>query len=299
MNIHSHSGFKKVEDSSIYEKWVERVEKQNSIRYERLSLTTTLGKTTVYVRPSDAQESLVIFPGFRTSSLFWDLDNGLAELAKHFRIYLVETNGQPNTSEGNTPKIKSLEYGEWALEVLKGLGLSKTHVAGASFGGTVALKLASVAPEFINKVILLNPGCLQNFSLKWKNLWLNMLPILSPKRANIVRFLNEIVLCPPTQTLSNEAFELLVEYQEMALKLWSDKAQKPYGFSIEELQKVKSDVYLLEGENDLLFPYQKSIEQAKAGLIGLKDVKVLASAGHGIECSKKSMNQILSWLHPN
>jgi hypothetical protein len=80
---------------------------------------------------------------------------------------------------------------------------------------------------------------------------------------------------------------------------WVDKAQKPYGFSIEGLKLIKSDVYLLEGENDLLFPNQKSIAQAKSGLVGLKDVKVLTLTEHGIECSKKSMNQIISWLHPN
>ena len=51
---------------------------------------------------------MVIFPGFRTSSLFWDMDNALAPLKKDYRIYLVETNGQPNLSDGNNPDIKEM-----------------------------------------------------------------------------------------------------------------------------------------------------------------------------------------------
>ena len=296
MKIHNHSGFKKASDVALYESWVERIEKHNGIRYERKQVHTSLGKTTIYIRPSNATESLVIFPGFRTSSLFWDLDNGLAALAEHFRIYLVETNGQPNSSEGNTPAIKTLEYGEWGLEVLKELGITKTHIAGASFGGTVAMKLSAVAPEYIQKVVLMNPGCLQNFSLKWKNLRLNMLPILSPKRSNIEQFLNGAVLFPPQHSISKEAFELLVEYQEIALKHWSDKAQKPYGFSQQELQQTKSDVYLLEGEQDILFPYAKSVLNAKQGISGLKDVVVLPQTGHGIELSPIALKQLLAWL---
>lgn len=123
-----------------------------------------------------------------------------------------------------------------------------------------------------------------------------MLPILSPKRSNIEQFLNGAVLFPPQHSISKEAFELLVEYQEIALKHWSDKAQKPYGFSQQELQQTKSDVYLLEGEQDILFPYAKSVLNAKQGISGLKDVVVLPQTGHGIELSPIALKQLLAWL---
>ncbi len=299
MKIISKSGFKSESGFQEYSNWVQKVAEQNGIQYELITIQTSLGSTQVYIRPSSAKETLVIFPGFRTSSLFWDLDNGLSELSKYFKIYLVETNGQPNGSDGNTPSIKSLDYGYWAKEVLIGLSIQKTSIAGASFGGTVALKLSTVAPEMIDKVFLLNPGCLQNFSMNWTNLKFNLLPIISPSRKNIERFLNEIVFHPPIHTLSPKSFEIIVEYQLMALKSWKDKAQKPYGFSKIELNAVSSDVYLLEGENDLLFPYEKSIHIAKENLPNLIDYKMLPSTGHGIECSSIAMKQILDWLNPN
>lgn len=50
--------------------------------------------------------------------------------------------------------------------------------------------------------------------------------------------------------------------------------------------------YLLMGAHDLLFPYQKSIENAKAKIPSLKNVVVFENVGHGIETYAKSMAAI-------
>jgi hypothetical protein len=70
-------------------------------------------------------ETLVIFPGARTTSLIWDLDKGLDNLTYKLRIFMVETNGLPNLSDGETPDIDSLDYGIWAAEVLELLKIDK------------------------------------------------------------------------------------------------------------------------------------------------------------------------------
>lgn len=55
---------------------------------------------------------------------------------------------------------------------------------------------------------------------------------------------------------------------------------------------VEVDTYLLEGNKDLLFPYQRSIDNAKKYIKTLKDVKVFDNVGHGIETYDKAMNYI-------
>ena len=106
MKIKSVSYFKNVPAAvDFFNNWITRLSELSGTTYERINLKTALGETVVWGINTDRIDlkTLVIFPGFRTSGLFWDLDNALKPLKKDFRIFLVETNGQPNLSDGNTP----------------------------------------------------------------------------------------------------------------------------------------------------------------------------------------------------
>jgi hypothetical protein len=48
------------------------------------------------------------------------------------RIFMIETNGLPNLSDGATPDIKSLDYGIWATEIFDKLDIGNAFIAGAS-----------------------------------------------------------------------------------------------------------------------------------------------------------------------
>ena len=60
----------------------------------------------------------------------------------------------------------------------------------------------------------------------------------------------------------------------------------------EQIAEVKADTSLLEGDKDLLFPYQQSIDNARKHIKTLKAVKVFENVGHGIETYGKAMNYI-------
>jgi pimeloyl-ACP methyl ester carboxylesterase len=292
MKIAAHSYFKNPETRDrFFGAWFDEVQRLNGFTYERLDIPTSLGNTVVWgMNTADTdKKALVIFPGFRTCSMFWDLDNGLAAFRETYRVYLVDTNGQPCLSEGNSPEIKSDDYGHWAVEVLDCLGLSTAAVAGASFGGLVCLKLCMVAPQRVTKAILLNPGCLQPFSLTLKNLYYNFLPLISPTRKNITTFLKKAVFFGDHHMVSEAAFRMIVDFELFAITQYTDKTQKPYGMKGSELERVDSDVYLIVGENDLLFPWKKSVEAAQSHLVNLKEVHLLQQTGHGIETSPEAM----------
>jgi len=84
---------------------------------------------------------------------------------------------------------------------------------------------------------------------------------------------------------------MLVNYEVFAISRYIDKTQKPY-YMDRQLEDVKVDTYLLEGDKDLLFPFQKSIENAKRQIKKLKDVKLFNNVGHGIETYDKALNYI-------
>lgn len=110
---------------------------------------------------------------------------------------MVETNGLPNLSVGSSPDIKGLGYGQWASEIFEQLKIDSAYVAGASFGGLIAMKLAMVSPAKVKVAFLLNPGCLQPFSLRLRNLYYNLLPIIAPSAKNVLTFLDNAVFCKP------------------------------------------------------------------------------------------------------
>jgi pimeloyl-ACP methyl ester carboxylesterase len=294
MKIKSKSSFKdETNDLKYLEKWVKQFEQINERSYERIEITTSLGKTFVWGLNTQETglETLVIFPGARTTALFWDFDKGLDNLNQKLRIYLVETNGLPNFSDGATPDIRSPDYGYWANEVLEKLKIEKTFIAGASFGGLICMKLGITNPEKIKAAFILNPGCLQPFSMKWKNLYLNLLPIIKPSKKNVMSFLDNAVFSKPDHQISEQSESLILDYEVFAIRRYKDRTQKPY-FMNEQLRDVKVDTYLLTGDKDLLFPFQRSVDNARKLIKTLKEVKIFRNAGHGIETYDKAINFI-------
>ena len=292
--IKKKSYFKEEGKSRVwFENWVDKLEKLNGYSYERILIETSLGKTQVYGLNTidDSLPTLLLFPGFRTTSLVWDLDGGLKKLSEKFRIFLIETNGQPNLSDGNSPSIKSLDYGHWGEEVFNALNIEKATIAGASFGGLVCMKIAIVIPDRINSAYLLNPGCFRFISLGWKNMYSNLLPIVKPSKKNIKKFLNNVIFSIPEHGLNPEAEEHLIDYLEYVLMNYKDKTEKPYYMS-SQLDQVRVPVHLIVGSDDILIPYEKSVRRAKKHLgENLMSVEVL-KAGHGIETNKEALKLI-------
>lgn len=127
--------------------------------------------------------------------------------------------------------------------------------------------------------------------MKWSNLYFNLLPIIKPTEKNVLKFLDKAVFSKPDHQLSQGSEALIIEYEVFALKRYKDNTQKPY-YMGKQLADVEVDTYLLEGNKDLLFPYQRSIDNAKKYIKTLKDVKVFDNVGHGIETYDKAMNYI-------
>lgn len=293
--IKKHSYFKsKEKDEQVLIRWILKLELKNGYNYEKISIQTSLGKTQVYGLNVNKPEleTLVIFPGYRTTALIWDLDKGLFSLSEHLRIFLVETNGQPNLSDGYSPDIKSLDYGKWGAEVFKQLNIESANVAGASFGGLVCMKISLVIPDKIQRVFLLNPACFRMISFSFKNIFYNLLPLVKTTDRNIQLFLDKIVFHKPEHKLSGEAENMFIEYLRLAISRYKDNTEKPY-YMGNQLNNVSVDIHLLVGENDMLIPPKKSIHNAKKHLKeNLKNVHLFKNVGHGIECYKPCIDYI-------
>jgi pimeloyl-ACP methyl ester carboxylesterase len=295
MTIKGTSTYKDPEGAKKFlEEWNYNIQLLNNSFYEKIYTRTSLGKTIVwgYNTERTDMETIIIFPGFRTCGMFWDLDNGLAPLKNNYRIFLVDINGQPCLSDGNSPDIKTNDYGIWATELFEKLNIKKATIIGASFGGIISMKLCFVSPHLVEKAILMNPAGISNFSSSLKNLYFNFLPIILKSKNSVIRFVNKIALHPPQQDLPPAYRELLIEFILFTLKNFQNQADLPVTLNKNDLKKISTDIYLVLGENDLLFPPEKTISIAKKNITTLKNIKILANTAHGIETSKEAMNVV-------
>lgn len=99
--------------------------------------------------------SLVLFHGLTGSGVRWH-DNGVvAGLSADFRLILVDARGH---GESDKPHLKEAYDGPIhaadVLAVLDDVDLESSHFWGHSLGGNVALSLAHLAPERVQRLVI-------------------------------------------------------------------------------------------------------------------------------------------------
>lgn len=159
------------------------------IEVEEVKVDTRHGPTNVLVAgPPDAPPVLCFHGAMATAPAALVQ---IPALAKHFRIYFPDTVGQPGRSDERRLDWQGDEHGYWALDVIDQLGFESVTAFGVSLGGYVILRLASVAPERVERAVLWAPGglikppLLPMFGLIWHGLAYN----LRPSRARLEKIL--------------------------------------------------------------------------------------------------------------
>lgn len=291
------SSYKSPADKHYVEDWNQRVLALNGSTYERLSIPTAFGETAVFAANHDRKElsPLVILPGARTFGMYWELNDCLRPIKTDHRIYLVDVIGQPGLSSGNSPDVRTDEFGHWIVEVLDGLALEKIKLAGASFGGLLAMKLANIAPQRITKMILLNPIGFSYISMAPTSLFFNLLPIVWSTPANVARFVEHIVLAGG-ENLSGERRQMLDEIILQTLRRFNFKADYPYKMADKELSGWSVPTYMIVGDRDGLIPHQVTIQRARATVQNLRGVHILKNIGHGIELAPSALELVHEFL---
>ena len=111
-----------------------------------------------YVEVGEGQPVLLI-PGAFTTYRTWN--RVLPELALHNRILAVDYVGVGDSDKPEQGFHYSVEeQADVMAEMIVTLRLSRVNVVGASYGGAVALNLASRYPDLVNKIVCIEGGAL-------------------------------------------------------------------------------------------------------------------------------------------
>lgn len=282
--IAKKSKYKTANSREWLEGWLEQVLQKNDLEYERFELETSLGKTSVLAKNREKEnlDAIIFIPGGRTCGIFWDINNNLAPLYDDYRIYLLDVNGQPGLSEPNAPLIDGSGYGNWLKEIVSGLNLKKANFVGASFGGSLIMKLAEMDNSLIKRAVMCNPAGFVNINMNLGNLYNLLVPMIFPSKKSALNFLDKIVFHKDFQ-FDSQKREQLAEFLLYTNQNFKMNTENPRPFPDETLTKLTAPSYLILDRDDIFIDQQKTQQRAEKLLPNLIETIWLEKHGHGIE----------------
>ena len=239
--------------------------------------------------PEDAPP-VVVFQGgnvVNPLTLAW-----FAPLADRLRILAPDTIGQPGKSSGIRVSANDASLGEWAIDVLDGLGLTAPAIVGISYGGGVVLRLAALAPDRIGRAALVVPAGIADVPVgSMLSLAAGYLGYRAVRRRGLVE--------STVRRLSGgEPDPLFVESTALAFRGTALDTEMPRNATPEELRGLTAPVMVITGEHDPLFRPDRVLPRATAIFPNLVAADTLPDCAHilGPECADRLAARIGPFL---
>jgi pimeloyl-ACP methyl ester carboxylesterase len=269
------------------------------VQYESVDIPSRFGSTHLVVcGPRDAPP-LVLLHCFFTSLAVWAYN--ILDLSRDYRVYALDMMGQPSKSIPDQPIGTREEMAEWLTAILDLLRISKTDLAGYSYGGFAALNYAMRASDRINKLVLLSPvGGLVPPKAQFyiRGMLSSVLHSFSRFTTNILWF-DWFVYQP---NLKNEStrrmFDCLSKQFALGLKHFRlGPTVLPLACSDEELRSVRTPTLLLIGQQEALYDPVAAVARAKQLIPDIRtDLIPLASHDLPVSQSKTVNRRVLEFL---
>ena len=251
------------------------------VPFEELFVPTGLGVTHVVVSGPQDAPPLVLLHAFLATATVWRPN--VEGLSRHFRVYAVDIIGQVGKSVSNRPIKNRRTYANWMCELFDALGIARASLVGSSYGAFLALSQASLAPERVDRVVMINPGgVFASFILFVLRMMLFALILklfeslhLRAKgpTLSVASVLGRNVQLSPDDTAWADLVSLLWP------KGMRPNAFPPTTFSAAELRAIRTPALLLMGDNDLLYDPRVVLKRARKRMPSL-EAHMIPNAHH-------------------
>ncbi|MDY7221182.1 alpha/beta fold hydrolase [Halalkalibacterium halodurans] len=256
------------------------------IDYEELYVNTRYGETHVLKIGNPDAKPVIFFHGGNSTSAF-SLSKNL-HLFKDYLVHAPSTIGHPGKSVQKVLSSSTLEYGEWASDVIESLGYKEMICIGESFGGGILTKLMCTSPDRISKSILLVPAGISNAS-KYKLMLSMGIPMLLYLITKKEEWFKRAFL--PMATLNESIDHETLQMIRTTFHHVKVNPNMPTNVKANEIRNYTSPTLLFAGENDVLFPGEKVIKRAK-DIIPNVEAHLLRKCGHLYFSSEERMKYI-------
>jgi pimeloyl-ACP methyl ester carboxylesterase len=265
--------YRKADGYGAVEVHYDRAFQRMGIPYETRFVDTRFGPTHT-VLCGDAQGApLVLWHGLNTNATSWI--GWIPAFASDYRIYAIDTVGGMGKSAPTRPDPRGSDYGLWAADVLGGLDLDRANMIGASNGGWLVLKLASVAPERITCTVLMSSAGFAPMSFLTV---LRMIPVLLRRSHEEIARRLMAVVSPPDLPLDPAFLELF----ELTLRSGFRSKPFPPALPDEEIAQLIAPTYLLMGEYENSFNPYKATRHALRTLPNVIAAEIVPDVGHAM-----------------
>jgi pimeloyl-ACP methyl ester carboxylesterase len=229
---------------------------------ESLQITTRYGSTHVIASGPHDAPPLVLLHAMQATALVWRPN--VEELSRHFRVFAVDIIGQGGKSASNRPLKTRRDFADWLCELFDVLGLDQAPLVGNSYGGFLALNQASLAPERVKRVVLINPaGVFTSFlPIFLRMMWGQLLEALHLRtkrpKPDIAMTLGRNVRLGPDEAEWAALVSLVAFSKETR-----PNVTFPVTFSAAELRAIRKPAMLLMGDNELLYDPHATLLRAQ------------------------------------
>lgn len=270
----------------LYEKQVSAL----NIDFEDIYVDTRFGKTHLLKTGNPNGKPILLFHGGNSTTPYYLRD--FLCLRNKYLIYAADIMGHPGKSAQTVLSAKNLEYGEWASDVIDGLGFKQMICMGGSYGGGVLMKLMCVSTQKILKAILLVPSGIcnaSNASIMFTMGIPMILYIITQKK----KWLKKAIL--PMAIYENEIDESTFEMVKCAFDNVCVKAGMPSNVKVIDMKNFTAPTLLITGEKDVIFPGEKVIARAKIIIPNLKTY-LMKESGHLCVLSSEKNKNVLEMI---
>lgn len=239
------------------------------VAHEERIISTRYGDTFVIASGEKTKSPVMLLHGSASNAVSWVGD--VAEYSAHFYVIAVDLPGEPGKSTENRPSWQGLAFAEWLEDVLDGLKLDKTALAGISQGGWTALRFATCLPQRVSRLVLLAPSGIAPArpSFIWKSIFYSILGSKGGEKINRMVMGN--------QNMHPEA----IKFMNAILANFHARMEKEYIFSDYELKRLTMPTLLIGGSEDMLIPIEKVIPRMEK-LLPKCRTELIPGMGHAL-----------------
>jgi pimeloyl-ACP methyl ester carboxylesterase len=245
-----------------------------TVPHDALEVQTRFGITHINGAGSPELPPLILIHGAQTSSTVWYANAGA--LSRHFRVFAPDVVDQSGRSVPTRKLRTRQDCADWLCDVLDALEVEQAVFVGHSHGGWQVLNLATLAPQRIDRMILLSPAGITPLRL---TTFLGMIPtfIFPTKRMFYRGFQWSTV-----KRLDIQNDEPIID--QIRIGATSFKAQElslglASVFDDEALRQIEKPALLLVGDQEKAFDHRQMIQRAQY-LMPRVETEVIPNAAH-------------------
>ncbi len=236
---------------------------------ESLEVGTRHGRTHVLAHGRRDASPLVLLHGAGSNALAWGAD--MPEFARDFRVYAVETPGEPGRSCHERFSWQGNAVVDWLGDVLDALGLGQTLLAGISQGGYIALRFAVARPQRVSALALLAPGGVVQPRLGFIMRGVTYSMLGRRGGASLVRSI-----------MGDEGIpQVAIDYMTLIFTHFRSRMDPQPLLTDGQLRGLSMPVLLIAGGRDTIFDGEKIVERVKR-LIDKAEIRLLPTTGHAL-----------------